>query len=159
MKLSKSNAFTLIELLVVIAIIGILSATIFVAGNSARNQAKDARIKSDIVQIQAKEEILFDNGGYQGTCLGNYTCPTSNVTDTNITNLRTDAWNQSGNVSNNKVEIILDTNPAITPATKYAIWAWSNGNGTRRLDCVDSEGLSSTSNGTGWGVPSAGQCQ
>lgn len=53
--LTKSG-FTLIELLVVIAIVGILSAIILVALNSARKSSRDARVKSDIAQVRRLAE-------------------------------------------------------------------------------------------------------
>lgn len=60
---SLSRGFTLIELLVTIAIIGILSATVIVAVNSARNKAKDARVKGALNQIRASLEIYKINMG------------------------------------------------------------------------------------------------
>lgn len=52
------KAFTLIELLIVIAIIAILAGVIFVNLNSARNRAKDARVKSDMSELSKALEIV-----------------------------------------------------------------------------------------------------
>ena len=57
------NGFTLIELLVVIAIIGLLATLSILAINSARVQARDAKRKSDINQLQKALEMYYDDYG------------------------------------------------------------------------------------------------
>ena len=62
---NKNKGFTLIELLVVIAIIGILSSVVLASLNTARSKGADAAIKSNLANIRAQAEILYDtNGGY-----------------------------------------------------------------------------------------------
>jgi prepilin-type N-terminal cleavage/methylation domain-containing protein len=61
--MKKSNGFTLIELLIVIAIIGLLSTMAVYAYNLARVEARDARRKADLKQIQKALELYYDNHG------------------------------------------------------------------------------------------------
>jgi len=60
--------FTLIELLVVIAIIGLLSSIAFASLSTARNKAKDAAIKEDLIGIRTSAALYFseNNGNYGG---------------------------------------------------------------------------------------------
>ncbi|MFH1244695.1 MAG: type II secretion system protein [bacterium] len=59
------KAFSLIELLVVIAIIGIMLAIGTVSYSIAHKQARDARRKSDLMEIrQALETYRSENGVY-----------------------------------------------------------------------------------------------
>ena len=64
-----NKGFTLIELLVVIAIIGILSSVVLASLNTARGKCADAAIKSNLANIRAQAEILYDtNSNYSGVC-------------------------------------------------------------------------------------------
>ena len=59
------RGFTLIELLVVIAIIGILSATVLVSLNSAREKARIVAIKSQIIEFRKLMALEYsDTGSY-----------------------------------------------------------------------------------------------
>lgn len=62
--MKNNKGFTLIEMLVVIAIIGLLSSVVLVALGPSRTKAKDARVISNMNQVQVLEETLFNNGTY-----------------------------------------------------------------------------------------------
>ena len=59
MKLNKG--FTLIELLVVIAIIGLLSSVVLSSLNSARGKSADAAAKSNLNNLRAQAELVYDS--------------------------------------------------------------------------------------------------
>jgi len=54
------KGFTLIELLVVIAIIGILSSVVLASLNTARGKGANANVKSNLANIRAQAEIVYD---------------------------------------------------------------------------------------------------
>ena len=62
--MKNTKGFTLIELLVVIAIIGILSSVVLASLNTARGKGADAAIKSNLANIRAQAEILYDTQGF-----------------------------------------------------------------------------------------------
>lgn len=63
------RGFTLIELLVVIAIIGILASVVLASLNSARDKGTDAANKSNLNNIRAQAELVYDDDGdYAGVC-------------------------------------------------------------------------------------------
>ena len=63
------KGFTLIELLVVIAIIGILSSVVLASLNTARAKGADAAVKSNLNNIRAQAEIVYDNtSSYNTVC-------------------------------------------------------------------------------------------
>lgn len=57
------KSFTLVELLVIISIIGILAAIIIVGVNSARNKAKEARMKTILSEYKLQLETDARNTG------------------------------------------------------------------------------------------------
>ena len=64
MRKSIVKGFTLIELLVVISIIGVLASVVLASLSDARNAARDAKIKTEIKQVQtALEMFRNDNNG------------------------------------------------------------------------------------------------
>lgn len=66
-KLKNKQGFTLIELLVVIAIIGILSSVVLASINTAREKAKEAKVKAQLGSIvNAMEMMLDDTGEWPG---------------------------------------------------------------------------------------------
>lgn len=55
--LRNNKGFTLIELLVVVAIIGLLSSVVLASLNGARVKARDAAVKSELIQLRNLIEL------------------------------------------------------------------------------------------------------
>jgi len=70
MKTNWLRGFTLIELLIVIAILGILAAAVLVALNPGQRIAasRNARVKSDLVELGDKANLVNADSGLVSTC-------------------------------------------------------------------------------------------
>lgn len=121
--MDKKKSFTMIELIIVIAVIGILAGIIFVASSPAKKKAKDARIQSDLLQIQNRaERIYLDEGNYDTVgCSG----------DAEIQNLCNDIFALGSSLN-------IYT-PASLPATQYC--AIANLASSSQYFCTDYLGL------------------
>lgn len=71
------SGFTLIELLVAIAIIGILSAVVLIAANSARQKGINAGIQADLQTVRKEAEIYNINNGNYGRAYPLSLCSTA----------------------------------------------------------------------------------
>lgn len=103
------RGFTLIELLVVIAIIGILASVVLASLNSARSKGEDAAIKSNLNNIRAQAELVYDNanGSYDAVCL-----------DTNVINAVNGA---GGTCTDDPNEWAASAALNTTPVTYYCV--------------------------------------
>ncbi len=68
------KGFTLIELLVVIAIIGVLSSVVLASLNTARTKGADTAVKSNMANVRAQAELIYDTDtDYDAVCGANAT--------------------------------------------------------------------------------------
>lgn len=125
-----NKGFTLIELLVVIGIIGVLSSIVLSSVNTARTEAYDAKVKSQLVNLRSAAEVYFSSHYNYGT--STYVCSGGMFADTvsGLANLSV-----SVNYPTGENTVICNSN-----GTAYA--ASDNISGTNRYWCVDSNGAS-----------------
>ncbi len=77
----SQGGFTLIELLVVISIIGILSAILYASFGSARIEAKNKALKSEIKEVQLALEVYKSQNGRYPAAANYAALPTYLVPD------------------------------------------------------------------------------
>ena len=140
--MKNTKGFTLIELLVVIAIIGLLSSVVLSALNTARGKGADSAIKSNLANIRAQAEILYDNYGGYGvdatpTAFAEAACAATADTlfaDPTITNQITSAGNSSsaGGIGAGRCSSTASAWAVSVPLKTNSANAW----------CVDSTGAS-----------------
>ena len=125
------RGFTLIELLVVIAIIGILASVVLASLNSARDKGADAAVKSTLNNMRAQAELYYDDNSnsYSGMC---------SATTTAKALANADSTNGAGSV------LCVDGDDV---AGAWALQAQLVADNTEYY-CVDSQGLSETTDGT-----------
>ena len=121
----NNKGFTLVEMLIVIAIIGILSATVLTALGPSRNKAKDARIISNLQQVRAVAETLYD---------GDYNALPNGVVQPSESNFGSAAADIAENQGALTINVSAD-------GLEYAAYSdLATGNGSKWY-CVDSAGV------------------
>ncbi len=72
LNLKNNSGFTLIELLMVVVIIGILATIVVAVLNSAKGDANDASIKSEMSSLKTQTELIYStNGSFDSVCGSN----------------------------------------------------------------------------------------
>ena len=136
MKTNKKG-FTLIELLVVIAIIGILSSIVLASLGSARTNANDAKVKSQLFSIRDAAEIYYTTNFNYGATTNPTAFPPNGCTSGMFTDTQSNLANLSISANYPTGENTLVCNSS---GTAYAVS--DKISGASNYWCVDSNGQS-----------------
>jgi type IV pilus assembly protein PilE len=141
------KGFTLIELLVVIAIIGILSSVVLASLNTARGKGADASVKSNLSNVRAQAEILYDNNGCYSntsTCSTGATVSSCSAANTIFVNTNVSAQITAAQTSGGGTAVCNTSAGATAWAASTQLKTTNVINSSSGTDywCVDSAGAS-----------------
>lgn len=129
------KGFTLIELLVVIAIIGILSSVVLASLNTARGKGADAAAKSNLNNMRAQAEIIYDNTSSYATV-----CTDANVVKAVTAAAAAEGYTWTAIATNSFASPGAGCNHATAGWTAWV--ALNKGVGGTNYWCVDNAGTS-----------------
>ena len=155
---NRSRGFTLIELLVVIAIIGILSAVVLAALNTARSKGQDAAIMSDLDSIRVQAELYYsDNGNSYGS--DNQTWVQAGGCTATANTMWEDPTIQSAIAGADSTNGTAKLVACASTATSYvAVASLVAANGGTAYQCVDSNGKAETVTTAAFPAAAISQC-
>jgi prepilin-type N-terminal cleavage/methylation domain-containing protein len=137
--MNLKKGFTLIELLVVVAIIGVLASVVLASLNTARGKGANAAIKSNLANMRAQGEIIYDAAATN--------IYTTFCTDPIIDNQLDAATSALGGTLDVALADVGTTGKVSCHLAADSLsWAVSSGlkvaDGTNTIWCVDSTGVS-----------------
>ncbi|MFH1170826.1 MAG: type II secretion system protein [Candidatus Vogelbacteria bacterium] len=138
------RGFTLIELLVVIAIIGLLSSIVLASLSKARDKAKDAAIKGDMIGIRSSAALYFSDHGDYGSAFANQCILVADPTSMFYENSILNSIKHIGSLT--PAPNVAFCFSKITTNVSYAVVALLNEttSETDAIFCIDSHGTSKT---------------